>query len=282
VSFGDGGLKLIGASGLESGEVSLAIARAAVAGGASGVNMQILPRRIAIEAALDLSGMDEAAAASERESLIETLRADGQAGTLEVSRAGRSRKIGAFAAKGPAFLEKKWHEPWQRLRSEFLCPSPWFEDLAESRLDIKFYSQELELGEDGIEFGEEGMELSSILFTGTRKSTISNEGDAEAPVRIRFSGPLVNPVVRNLTTGEMVRIDRTIGKEEYLEINTTPGKRGIVLHQGGVDSNGMHCLDLASSFWQLLPGENVIEIGDESPGEGSEASIDYSGRYLEA
>ena len=45
----------------------------------------------------------------------------------------------------------------------------------------------------------------------------------------------------------------------------------------------MHYLDLAIEiFWQLEPGENNIEIGDESPGEGSEAFFEFYGRYLEA
>jgi hypothetical protein len=44
----------------------------------------------------------------------------------------------------------------------------------------------------------------------------------------------------------------------------------------------MQYLDLNSTFWRLTSGTNLVELGDESPGEGSEASLEFEFLYASA
>ena len=231
---------------------------------------------------MDLAGLDEAGVLCARKEIGEALGADGVEGTLTVGRAGRTRQIMALPSMAPAFAAKAWNEGFQRFEARFICAQPCFMDVQPVTVRIEFYEEMMEVPDEGIEFVEEGIEVSMILYVGKRRATIENPGNMPTPVKIRFTGPIVNPFIRNATSGETIKIPRIIKEEEYIEIETTPGKREIRLYQEGTVYNGMHYLDLTSTFWTLCPGDNVIEIGDESPGEGSEASFEFSPRYREA
>lgn len=282
LTVGEGRLILLSAEGLESPPLRLSIAKGPGTDGAISASLQLEPRRIGVEALIDLGGLDEAGMAAERTTICRAMRATDDAGTLTVQRAGRTRRIEAMPASAPAFAKKRWNEAWQRVRLEFVCPRPFFQSIEPVVSSVRFYASLTEFSEEGIEIPLEGFEFSSIEHSGERTATIVNDGNESAPVRIRFSGPMVNPYIKNNTTNEVIRIRQMIRAGEYLEIDTEPGRRQIRLFQNGAERSGMHYLDLASSFWQLAPGENLIEIGDESAGEGSEAFFEFYSHYLEA
>jgi len=280
--LGEGRLKLLDITGLEAPHVGVSVSKGPGLEGAIAMTARMEARRIEVNAILDLEDLDENAVALERKAVSESMAVMGGYGTLIVSRAGRTRQIEAMPSGAPVFAKKRWDQGWQQLKLGFACAQPCFEDMEPVVHEIRFFASLTEFGEEGMEIGEEGIEFSSILAAGNRVACIVNHGNQPAPVRIRFTGPIVNPFIRNATTGEMIRISRIIMDGEYLEIDTEPGTRTLRLCQDGIERNGMHYLDLASTFWMLAQGENVIEIGDESPGEGSEAFFEFRGRYLEA
>jgi hypothetical protein len=282
LAIGTGRLTLLSAEGLDAPPLRLSIAKGPGVDGAIAAHLQLEPRRIAIEALLDLEGLDEAGMAEERAAICKALYPAKESGILRITRGTRTRSIEAVPAAAPAFAKKRWNEAWQTFRLEFVCLKPSFKSTEPVISSVRYYASLTEFGEEGIEFGEEGFEFSSIEHSGERTTTIVNDGTAPAPVRIRFTGPMVNPFIRNRTTGEIIRITQMIKAGEYLEIDTEPGRRQIRLWKAGTEQNGMHYLDLASSFFQLAPGENEIELGDESAGEGSEAFFECYGHYLEA
>ncbi len=281
-SVGAGRLKLISVEGLESPPSLLAVSAGPAIGGAINLSAQNTARKIKVNALVDLRGLDEVQVVEARKAIYEALGDLDNDGIMEVSRVGRTRWIGARPSREPEFTGKAWNEEWQIVRAEFICPRPYFKDMSPMTATVQFYEAMTEFSEEGIELAEEGREISMILFLGKRIATIENPGNVEAPVTIRFTGPIVNPYIRNQTSGETIRISRVINEGEFIEIETTPGKREIRLCLDGVIQNGMHYLDLASRFWKLLPRENLIEIGDESPGEGSEASFEFYPHYREA
>lgn len=282
LTIGEGRLALLSAEGLESPPLRLAIATGAGMDGAISASLRLEPRRIVLEALLDFEGLDEAGMAEERAAICTALCPAREGGTISVRRGGRARSIEALPASAPVFAKKRWNEAWQRVRLEFVCPRPFFQSIEPVVSSVRFYASLTEFSEEGIEIPLEGFEFSSIEHSGERTATIVNDGNESAPVRIRFSGPMVNPYIKNNTTNEVMRIRQMIRAGEYLEIDTEPGRRQIRLFQNGAERSGMHYLDLASSFWQLAPGENLIEIGDESAGEGSEAFFEFYSHYLEA
>lgn len=282
VSFGTGRLKLITASGLETPPLGISVSEGPGIDGVIAITTTTRPRYIAIDAAIDCEGLEEADEASERRTICEALKIHTREGTLFVERLGRRRKIGAQPSREPIFVKRSWSEAWQRFSVEFVCRQPYFIDIEPQVSEVAYFAALTEFSEEGIEFDEDGIEFATILHTGNRTKTINNQGNVAAPLRIRFSGPIVNPFIRNTTSGEILRISGIIAAGEYLEVNTEPVNRTITLHRHGIESNGMHYMDLLSTFWQLKPGENIIEIGDDSPGEGSEALFEFAGRHLEA
>lgn len=273
---------LLSAEGLEAPPLCLSIAKGPGVNGAIAANLRLEPRRIAVEALLDLRDFDEIGITNERSGICRAMHPTEDYGALSVTRAGRTRRIEALPASAPAFARKRWNEAWQRVRLEFVCAQAYFKSIEPTVSSVRYYASLTEFGEEGIELPEEGFEFARIEHSGERTTTIVNDGNESAPVRIRFTGPMVNPFIKNRTTSEVIRITRMIRQGEYLEIDTEPGRRSIRLFTNGAEHNGMHYLDLVSSFWQLAPGENVIELGDESAGEGSEAIFEFYGHYMEA
>jgi len=282
IALGVGRLTVVRARGLEAPPLSTTVATGPALEGAILATGRIEPRIISVEVLLNLSGLDLAGMIDARNQLSLAMGLTEAFGALNVTRAGRTRRIAAKPLREPSFAPRRWNEAWQTLILEFVCGQIAFEDTEEETYDLSFYLSRLEFSDEGIEFPDEGVATASTETTRERTTTIVNRGNQPAPVRIRFTGPFLNPFLRNVTTGETIRIAQGLYEGEYLEIDTTPGHRSIRIVQQDTNRNGMHYLDLSSSFWMLAPGENRIEIGDESPGEGSEACFAFTSHYLEA
>lgn len=282
MTIGDASLRILSIEGLEAPPSQVSIAKGPGMDGAIAITPRLEPRHIMIVALLNLEGLDDIEIAETRKKLCEELSVTNNPGELTVERYGRSRRIEAMPCSAPLFGTILRHQSWQRVTMQFLCTQPLFTDLEPTIISLHFYAAYSEVSEEGSAILEEGIELTRIEQSSSRTTMIENKGNQAAAVHIQFTGPMVNPYVKNLTTGEQVRISQVLQHEEYIEIDTEPGKRQIQIHQQGTARNGMHYLDLSSSFWKILPGKNTIEIGDESPGEGSEAVFSFYGTYLEA
>jgi hypothetical protein len=104
--------------------------------------------------------------------------------------------------------------------------------------------------------------------------TIDNPGDVESPVTIRVTGPALNPVITNATTGESIGLTVDLAPGEWVEIRTAFGAASCRLHDG---SSAMGAVQPGSTFWQMQPGDNTPTYADS----GGDASvlIQYSPRY---
>ena len=102
-----------------------------------------------------------------------------------------------------------------------------------------------------------------------------NQGQVEAPVIIRINGACVNPMIRNLTTGEFIGFkDLTMNASDELIIDTTFGQKKVELN----GQNVFNKLDFASTFFNLIKGKNTIDFTDASA--SNEASIQFIYRNL--
>ena len=109
---------------------------------------------------------------------------------------------------------------------------------------------------------------------------IMNDGDAPTPVFIEFHGPAVNPMIVNRTTGEFIKVNQTLGENEIMEIDTTPGKKSVYFIQpDGTKRNVFNWIDLESTFFQLVVGENEIEYSADSDIQGAIVNISYRKLY---
>jgi hypothetical protein len=113
------------------------------------------------------------------------------------------------------------------------------------------------------------------------KTILSNTGHVDTPVTIEIQGPVVNPQVRNLTTGQVFRINKSVSSNEVIHIDTTPmAKRVEVIRDGLTIMSVMGWVDYAvSDFWQLVPGDNEIEYTADAGDQGAIVAVSWHNRY---
>ena len=107
-------------------------------------------------------------------------------------------------------------------------------------------------------------------------------GDVDAPLTVRFAGPVTNPWVENATTGARLEITKAILAGETLEITSGYGQKKveIINDATGVRTNAFHYIAEDSEFIQLQPGSNQIEYGADGGSAEATVTIEYSELYV--
>lgn len=124
--------------------------------------------------------------------------------------------------------------------------------------------------------------FEGVLEMGMQRDqrVIVNDGDAPAPINVEFYGPAVNPIITNLTTGEYIKVNRTLNEGEFMRIDTTRGKKSVeFVAPDGTVTNVFNWIDLESTFFQLVIGENQIEYSADSDIQGAIVNIRYNKLY---
>jgi hypothetical protein len=161
------------------------------------------------------------------------------------------------------------NEHWQKVKIIYEANNPfWYSE--ESILESFQGIQPL------FEFPFDMSTLDPVIFGEIIPNNIAiNQGQAEAPVIIHINGACVNPLIRNVTTGEFIGFKNlTMVTNDELIIDTTFGQKKVELN----GQNVFNKLDFASTFFNLIKGANEIEFSDESASQ--EASIHFIYRNL--
>lgn len=80
-------------------------------------------------------------------------------------------------------------------------------------------------------------------------------------VNIKFSGTVVNPRIKNLTTGKFIGVNRTFSDGERLELSTVIGNKHITLKTAdGATENLIKYRDYQTTWIQLEPGGNLLAL----------------------
>lgn len=93
------------------------------------------------------------------------------------------------------------------------------------------------------------------------KRTIYNDGDADAPIRVEFHGPAVNPTITNESTGKYIKVNRELAENEVLIVNTHSEALSVeFVSADGTVTDVLQWLDFGSSLstFRLVCGQNVI------------------------
>lgn len=183
------------------------------------------------------------------------------------------REIEAVPDGVPSFPSGKENRGprFQKAMVNLLCPDPFW-------LDEFHTSEKMSYILGGLSFP---LRLGTSFARRGFKKILHNQGDVATPVTIEFYGPATNPVVWNRTTGEFVRVSRSLGEQDKLVISTEFGNKSVVIENAdGTTTNVFNWIDLESTFWQLVPGENLIEYGSDSDATKSRVIVSYRNRYL--
>jgi hypothetical protein len=120
-------------------------------------------------------------------------------------------------------------------------------------------------------------------YYGTTKS-VNNTGDYTTPIYIKLYGPCTNPKILNVTTGEYIKITKTMVAGDLLEIDTSFGNKTVYFTPiaTGIKVSAMNLLNLGSTFWQLAIGNNSVQLSDDASSTTDVCTVCFSNRYIGA
>ncbi|MET3504935.1 phage tail family protein [Halalkalibacter oceani] len=166
------------------------------------------------------------------------------------------------------------HNLWpnrQRVLVEFECPNPFL-------LDNYISGEQMAYLMGGLKFP---LVLPTQFAHRGYQRTFTNVGDVPTPVEIEFKGPAQNPTIYNRTTGEYITVNRELGADDILLINTAFGQKRVEIQRAnGESENAFNYIDLASSFFQLELGDNLIEYSSNNDSTLTRVRVIYRNRYV--
>lgn len=177
----------------------------------------------------------------------------------------------------------KNNEKVRRFLIQGTCPFPLFSDKEDTAVP---FQQTGNMFRFPTNFGQ----LEPLVFAVSGQAYsihVFNKGGFSTGfiARIRFSGDVENPKIRNMTTGKLVGVSRTFSRGETLEISTIPGSKYMTLwSEDGQKINLIKYRDVQTSFdTQLQPGDNLIALDcadlDQRP--AMDVTLYYTPLYLE-
>lgn len=144
---------------------------------------------------------------------------------------------------------------WQIIQLQYEANNPfWYSD----QEIVETFQTSIPLFEFPVEFVESGIEFGSYIPS----KMVVNNGQVEAPITIIIEGACVNPIIENLTTGEMIRFKNLVmTAEDRLLIDTSFGNKKVILND---TKNMFYALDFSTTFFHLQIGENEIDFRDDT------------------
>lgn len=150
----------------------------------------------------------------------------------------------------------------------FRCPNPYWKSEAVTEEPIF---------ESLFEFPFEGDVEMGIQRD---QRIIFNDGDVESPIRVEFFGPALNPRITNHTTGEYIKVKQELLEGERMILDTSDDNMSVYfINSLGEERNVFNWIDLNSTFFKLVIGENDIEYNADSNIQGTIVNIIYNKLY---
>lgn len=156
------------------------------------------------------------------------------------------------------YFEKK-----QTAQIEISCPMTLFRAVKESVTEFanieNMFVFPFTIEVAGIPFSE--------IALGEQK-TIINGGDVETGVIIKLNalGTVLNPKIYNVDTSDRMTLSVEMQAGDEITINTRKKEKSITLLRDGVQTNIVGKLDAGSTWFNLIPGDNIFTYeADEFP-----------------
>lgn len=192
---------------------------------------------------------------------------------IEYTNTTYTKRIKCNCITSPVFSQVDRYKNIQVFQVQIICNEPFWEDIEYSSelMSVSLPSLEFPIiFEDYIEFETEG----------NNRITIENLGHVATPVIIEFNGPAENPKIMNETTGEYIRIIKTLTSDQKLVINTDPNYLNVELEEGEVRTTAFEFLDLTSIFFLLGIGYNTISFTADVGTVTATVLVKWKDRFL--
>lgn len=224
------------------------------------------PRSLSIEIMIIAENMEEMM--NYRRKLTKVFNPKLDEGTLIYEIDGIKREIKAISELAPTFPDAgDFKDTMQPGLMQLYCPNPFWVDDYET-------SEEIITWIGGLSFP---LKLPArFAMAGPKIVNIYNEGDVDTPIKLEIYGTATNPKVINRSTGEFIKVNRTLLSGDVLTVTTEFGNKRVELN----GENVFHYIDLESTFFNLQAGDNVIELTTEDVTDNANIKITYRNRYL--
>lgn len=258
--------------GLGDVDATVQLQQAPYQDGGSYIDSILSPRAISFRVWIE--GKDDSDISRKRSQLSSLFNPKLGPGIFEYRYGDQVRQIAAVAEHVPSFptgfdSRGKGH---QVAVVDLLCPDPFWRSLTVVEEPMAAFIELFELPSDYWEVGEDGDIYFEVGFEGEKRE-FTVHGDAPAPIEITFHGPLLNPTLRNNTTGQMIKINRRLVEGDRLVINTEDSS--VLLNGEDV----FPWIDLRSEFWKLAIGANEIEYFADEGIEKARVELRWQERY---
>lgn len=257
--------RLLMIEGIESAENELFINQSVMGDGSSIDNTRIKYRPIVVE--IEYVGLNKEA---ERRKLINFFNIH-KVGSLTLDYGGKKCKIRYTpqSFKSPII---NIHNPLKFL-VDLYCPNPFFKSPEITVEPLAAFVELFEFPSDYWEVGENGELYFEVGFEGEKRE-INIIGDAEVPIEIKIKGPIKNPVIKNNTTGDFIKVNTELFKDDVMIIDT---EEATVFING---ENSFHLIDVDSYFFKLQQGINIIEYTADTGIKEARLELIWQERYL--
>lgn len=257
-----------GVEGLGDVDADVQTQRAPFQDGSTYLDTVLEEREIAFT--VRISGQGDAEISQRREQLARIFNPKLGLGVLEYQYGETKRLIEAVATHIPSFPKGRENRSLhhQIALIDLLAPNPYWKS---EGVDVQPTFEPL------FQFPFEG-EFEMGISRDER--LIVNQGDTATPLIIEFFGPAMNPTVTNETTGEFIKINQSLAVGECMRINTSDGEKSVAFIDGqGIERNVFNWIDLDSSFFKLIEGENSITYTADSNIQGAVVNFYYQERF---
>jgi hypothetical protein len=105
---------------------------------------------------------------------------------------------------------------------------------------------------------------------------IENNGDAECWPKWMITGPGTNPVLTNVTTGEILTLTITLTAGQVLTVDTNPATLSITREDGSVHWDAV---SPSSTMWSIAVGTNSLTLGMSGTTGASQLQLLYRRRW---
>lgn len=188
-------------------------------------------------------------------------------GTLKYENGYATRQAEIVIERPPVFNANKGNG-WQEVLINLIAPNPFW-------IGINEYIIKLE---DFVSSFSFPFSFPVQFATRGDLATLNNQGDVNTPIEVEFRGLAENPRITNETTGEFIQVNQTILTGQSLFINTEFGRKKVEIAIGNQRLNAFSFIDLDSTFFELIPGENRLSFITDSG--NPEVYVRYRHRYI--
>ena len=169
-----------------------------------------------------------------------------------------------------AFFDKK-----QIAQITVFCTQPLFNGIEESLQEFSSVESLFEFP-----FEVESYTEFSAIETNTEQPIVNN-GDVDTGViiTIHANGTVDTPKIYNVDTNESMIINVTMAEGDDIVINTRKGQKSITLTSNGVTTNIIGSIADGSTWFQLVPTDNVFTIAADDFAENMQVSFTIIDQY---